>query len=795
MKIYVAEKASVGRALAAALTGEQEKCEPFIKVDSDIVAWAAGHLLELCMPEDYDERYKQWGANTLLYVPSAWRRKEMTTAKKLLGPLKKLIKGLDPKVDIIVNAGDADREGQLLIDEILDFYGWKGQTLRLRINDMNAPAIRKALENMKDNAEYRGEYMAGQARLYADWLVGLPLTRFVTVSLRNAGYDTAVKSVGRVQAPTLGLVVARDAEITNFTPKPYWELRAVLSLDGGRQLTGKWVANEKSADFLDDQKRIIDRNSGENLLSRLDGQNGKISKVEKKAHRKAPPLPFSLSKLQMAASKKCDITDTLTHLQKLYEAGYVTYPRTDCEYLPEGHYKEAGGVVDAIRVGCPDMGDMLSGVDLSRKSTAWNDAKVSEHHGIIPTVRVPLPDALTATERKIYELVCARYIMQFFADYEYEETVIEFGVGEEACERFKATGRTVINIGWQGWDGNAKKEGKNQKKSDIEERACEDNADADEVQTLPQVREGETGSVQAALDEKITKPPKPYTYHGLIQDMNNIHNFVHDADIKAKLKEIHGIGTSATQENVIATLFSRGYLEKKKKAILPTDLGKCLISILGDSRASMIVKPDMTALWEQKMSEIEHGAAFEPFIEEVAGMVREIIAEPLKIPNDIPGMDRLEKCMSADCDGFLRHIEKKDKQSFFACPACRATFNDVDGKPVRKVRRQESGGETVEAPCPLGCGGSARRFSGKYGYFWKCSCSQDITFKDAEGKPAVKEAQIKADCPVEGCKGEAIQLRGKNNGQLFWLCSTCGNFFDEVEGRPVIRKAKGRKSK
>ena len=788
--LYISEKASVGRALAAALPGKQEKCEPFIKVGSDIVAWAAGHLLELCMPEDYDERYKQWGPDTLLYVPTPWRRKEMATAKKLLGPLKKLIKSLDPKVDVIVNAGDADREGQLLIDEILDFYGWTGSTLRLRINDMNVPAIRKALENMRDNAEYRGEYMAGQARLYADWLVGLPLTRFVTVSLRNAGYDTPAKSVGRVQAPTLGLVVARDAEIANFTPKPYWELRAALSLSGGRELNGKWVASNESADFLDDQKRITDRNIAENLRSQIDGKNGEISKVEEKAHKNAPPLPFSLSKLQIAASKKYDITDTLTHLQKLYEAGYVTYPRTDCEYLPEGHYKEASEVMDVIRVGCTDMGDMITGVDLSRKSAAWNDKKVVEHHGIIPTVRVPLPDALTATERKIYELVCARYVMQFLADYEYEETTIEFVVVEE---KFKATGRTVINIGWQGWETNAKTE-KSKKVSENNGVSAETDEDdeGEENQVVPKVHQGESGVVKASLDEKMTKPPKPFTYHSLLAAMNNVHNYVEDAEIKAKLKEIHGIGTPATQESIITTLFTRGYLEKKKKIILPTNLGKRLISILKDSKAAVIVKPDMTALWEQRMSDIERGAAFEPFIEEVAGMVREIIAEPLQIPNDIPGMTHLKKCLNPDCDGFLRHIQKKVKQGFFACPVCRATFNDVDGQPVRK---RQSSGEAVEAACPLGCGGNARRFSGKYGHFWKCSCSPDTTFKDVDGKPVVKEAQVKAACPVEGCKGEALQLRGKNNGRLFWLCSTCGNFFDEVEGHPVIRKSKGRKSK
>ncbi|MDL2264380.1 DNA topoisomerase III [Synergistaceae bacterium OttesenSCG-928-I11] len=787
MKIYLAEKGSVGRALAAALPGETKKQGAFLRCGSDIVAWAAGHLLELFMPEDYDERYRQWCRDTLLYVPEKWRRKEMRTTRNLLEPLKKLIKGLDPKADVVVNVGDADREGQLLIDEILDFYGWKGATKRLRINDVNVPAIRKALENMRDNQDYRGEYMAGQARLYADWLVGLSLTRFVTVSLREAGYDTTVKSVGRVQAPTLGLVVARDREISGFSSKPYWDLRAVLSLDDEKKITGKWVAGD-CASFLDSQKRIVDSEAARNLLSKIDRKSGAIVQVEKKTHRAAPPLPYSLSKLQIAASQKYDITDALVHLQKLYEAGYVTYPRTDCDYLPEGHFNEAGGVMDAIRCACPDLGDMITRVDLKKKSPAWNDARVNEHHAVIPTVRVPLSDALSDVERKIYGLLCARYAMQFLPDYEYEETILEFTVSEE---KFRATGRTVLDIGWQGWETNEK----NAKNEDGNENtgndAPDEDGDKDAVQILPQVREGECGDVKGSLEEKSTKPPKPYTYHGLIRDMNNVHTYVQDAAIRAKLKEIKGIGTPATQENVIATLFARGYIEKRKKNIYSTELGGNLIDILNGGKAAIIVKPDLTALWEQRMSDIERGAPFEPFIGEVVGMVRGIISKPLAIPKNIPGMQYLEKCMSLDCDGFLRHISKPGRPKFFACPVCRSTFSDVDGKPVKKA---ESSCETIEAPCPLNCGRNARRFSGKFGVFWKCICSPNTTFKDLDGKPVVKEQLLKAPCPVPGCKGEAARLESRQDKRLFWLCHTCGNFFDDVDYAPAIRSKKARKS-
>jgi DNA topoisomerase-3 len=277
----------------------------------------------------------------------------------------------------------------------------------------------------------------------------------------------------------------------------------------------------------------------------------------------------------MAASKKYDITDTLKHAQKLYESGYITYPRAGCEYIPEGHFAEAGRVMDAIRAACPGLESMIAGADLNRKSAAWDNSRITEHHAIIPTTRVPLEGALSANEQKIYELVCARYVLQFLADCQYEETIIEFtGNGEV----FRATGRTVISLGWQGWD------------RQNEQKNGEQDDEAADSQTLPFVRQGETGVIKPSVEERMTSPPKPYTYHGLIGSMNSIHTHVRDAEIRAKLKEIQGIGTEATQEGVIATLFERGYIEKKKQNIYSTSLGRHLIDILGGGRGAVLVE-------------------------------------------------------------------------------------------------------------------------------------------------------------------------------------------------------------
>jgi DNA topoisomerase-3 len=799
MKLYICEKFSVGKALAGVLPGVTMRDKDFIRCGEDIVAWASGHLLELCEPEDYDGKLKTWGRDTLLYVPDKWRLKVKERTKGLFSCLSKLIHGLGPS-DIVVNVGDGDREGQTLIDEILEHCGWHGHTKRLRLNDVNPDAIRKALSNMRDNAEFQGEYRAGKARMYADWLVGLPMTRFVTVSLREAGYDVKAMSVGRVQTPTLGLVVMREREIREFVPSPYFDFRAALTLNDGRRITGRWVPGENHGSILDEQKRITDGNFIRELAASLEGKNGEITSVTKQTRRSSPLLPYSLPKLQMAASKKYDMTDTLAHVQKLYESGYVTYPRTECEHIPEGHFAEAGKILDAIRSGCPSLSDMLDGADSSRKSAAWDDTRITEHHAILPTAKVPLDGALTEMERKIYELVCARYVLQFLADYEYEETVVEFGTGGEV---FRAVGRTVVNLGWQGWDRQDEKNDgetwkqKGVKDSETEEKD-EDDGDKRDSQVLPSVHKGEPGVLRSSVEEKLTKPPKPYTYHALLAAMNGIHAFVENPDIRAKLKEVQGIGTAATQESIISTLFERGYIEKKKKIIQPTDLGRLLICLLSDGRASVMVRPDLTALWERTMSDIEAGSAsLESFVSEVAGMVRGIISDRLNIPEDVPsisGMECLHKCLTPGCEGFLRHIAAKTgKNAFFSCPVCHLTFNAASGTPVAKKERPDGSGEVIEAPCPMSCGGNARRYEGRYGPFWKCACSPDVTFKDSGGVPAVREARVEAPCPAKGCKGKAVRFAGKKDGRPFWKCGMCDNFFDDFDGKPALRRGKSKR--
>ena len=766
-KLYIAEKASVGRALASVLPGNKTKGDNYIRCGEDIIAWASGHLLELCEPQDYEARYASWRIEDLPIAPGIWKLKEINRTKGLLKTIRELLKNTSE----VIHAGDSDREGQLLIDEILEYCDWKGTTKRLRINDVNPDAIRKALASLKDNSEYRGEYKAGQARAYADWLVGMNLSRYCTLSARKSGYDVLF-SVGRVQTPTLGLVVKRDRDIENFVPKQYFALSALLQLTNNRQIVGRWQPNESAV--LDEEKRLVNPEACKELEAKLQGAIGAITKADKKTLKQSPPLLYNLAKLQIDAAKKHDITDTLEHAQKLYENGYITYPRSGCQYMPEGHRIEAEKVIDAIKIGSPAVKDIIKNVDATQKSPAWDDSKITEHHAIIPTSKVPLTGALTEKEQKIYDLICIRYLLQFLPEYEYEQTIIEFMAADET---FKASGRHVLNLGWMGWE---------KEEDEAKEKAENGNP------TLPHVTAGDTGDIAPITEAKATIPPKRFAYDSLLAAMNGIHAFVDDKEIRKQLKEIDGIGTPATQENIIKLLFDRKFIEKQKKQVISTPLGRGLIDVLNSGTAATLVKPDITALWEQSMTRIETGELeLEAFTSDVASFVKVIVSEALAI-GEIAGTDRLKRCLNGGCGGYLAHIEKKDKGKFFVCSNCKAIFSDRNGEPVAGTVKPEGEAEVIEADCPLGCGKSARQFTGQYGKYWRCFCSPDKTFKDDDGKPTVRQERKHAKCPVKGCKGKAEQIPKKDGGR-FWKCNAYGNTFSNDENdMPILRKKEGK---
>jgi len=351
---------------------------------------------------------------------------------------------------------------------------------------------------------------------------------------------------------------------------------------------------------------------------------------------------------------------------------------------------------------------------------------------------------------------------------------------EAAGERFRTSGREILIPGWA-------------RDPDWKEEDGKDNGDDNSL--FPSVATGESGSVVPCVEERSTTPPGRFTYDRLIAAMNNIYLYVEDREIRKRLKELDGIGTSATQEHIVRLLFERGYIEKRGKRIFSTPAGRSLIDLLSAGKGTALVSPDLTALWEQEMTRIETGELeLDAFVSEVAAMVGEIVEEPLVIP-EISGLPRRKKCLTEGCDGYLRHIAK-EKSSFFACSVCGNTFKDRGGEPEK--RRQANGeasgkSERVEADCPRGCGRKARRLEGPYGFFWKCACSPELTFKDVEGGPVMKEERPKVKCPVKECGGMAEQYRTRDGERLFWKCGICRNAFDDADGKPVIREKTGKK--
>jgi DNA topoisomerase-3 len=609
MRLFLAEKPSLARAIADVLPGPQQRRDGYIQCGGgDVVAWCAGHILELATPDSYDPGLKQWRLEPLPIVPDRW--KLTVSAPDLL----KTIRGLLPRASRVVHAGDPDREGQLLIDEVLEFLGYRGPVDRLLISDLNPPAVRKSLAEIQTNARFRGLYEAALARQRADWLYGINLTRLYTLLGRAGGYD-GVLSVGRVQTPLLGLIVRRDSEIDRFEPRAFYVLRAAVRCAAG-VFSSRWEPPEQAGGLVDEAGRLVSREHALALQLKLAGQPGTVTRSTRETKGEPPPLPYSLPELQIDAGKRLRLSpkQTLDACQALYETHrLLTYPRSDSSYLPEGQHAQAIAALAAIATNVPSLAGLVAKADRSRKSRAWNDKKVTAHHAVVPTPVAKPEASLSAAERGVYDLVARRYLAQFHSLYAFHETRIELSV---EGERLRASGRETITDGWMA----------------VLPKAPEDEAEDegpivdDEIraQVLPVVREGETITcADVVVAERHTAPPKPFTDATLIQAMTGIARFVDDPNIKQLLRETDGIGTPATQAQIIQTLFDRKFIEKRGRQIQSTAVGRTLIQTL----PALATKPDMTALWEAAMRRIGEGQMpLSSFLDAVIQQLRELVA-------------------------------------------------------------------------------------------------------------------------------------------------------------------------
>jgi DNA topoisomerase-3 len=646
MRLFIAEKPSLARAIAEVLPGPQQRRAGYIECGrGDVVTWCAGHILELAEPEAYRPEYKTWAIEHLPIAPDKW--KLSVSAPDLF----KTIKGLLPKAQEVVHAGDPDREGQLLVDEVLEHLSYRGPVSRILVSDLNPPAVRKALGSLQSNAKFRGLYDSARARQRADWLYGLNLTRLYTVLGRAGGHD-GILSVGRVQTPLLGLIVRRDLEIEGFTPKTYYVLSADVRSSGG-SFRATWIPRDDGGAHVDDEKRLIDRALAQALVTLCTGQRGRVAKCSREKKGEAPPLPYSLADLQVDAGKRPGLTpkQTLDACQALYETHRLTtYPRSDCQYLPEGHFAQAPSVLAAIAQSAPALAELARAAPPASRSKAWNDAKVTAHHAIIPTPVSRSSANLSDAERGVYDLIARRYIAQFYPAFEFNQTHIEIDV---AGERFAASGRQPIAEGWRRVISSAA--------AGVDEGEAPEDAAHSKV-TLPLLQEAEEVQIpRIDIAEKKTTPPKRFTDATLVQAMTGIARFVTDPKIKQLLRETDGIGTPATQAAIIQTLYDRNFIARKGRQIISTSVGRALIQIL----PSVATTPDMTALWEAAMKRIAAAEMpLDAFVDGVLRQLTDLISRgrargPLAVPGARP-------CPAPGCKGFLRR-RTGSKGPFLAC--------------------------------------------------------------------------------------------------------------------------------
>lgn len=611
MRLFIAEKPSLARAIADVLPKPQSRGDGFIKCgENDYVTWCVGHLLEQAEPEAYNPIFKQWRLEHLPIIPDKWQLIPRKDVAKQLKTVEKLIH----QADELVNAGDPDREGQLLVDEVFSYANLsvekRDQIKRCLISDLNPSAVEKAVQKLQPNRNFIPLATSALARARADWLYGINMTRAYTIRGRQAGYH-GVLSVGRVQTPVLGLIVRRDFEIEHFQPKDFFEVVAHIqnekTIENSTALftfTALWQPSKACEDYQDEDGRVLSQSLAENVVKRITQQPAEVMEYSDKREKETAPLPYSLSALQIDAAKRFGLSaqEVLDICQRLYETHkLITYPRSDCRYLPEEHFAERMAVLNAISTHAPTYRTLPDILNMEHRNRCWNDKKVEAHHAIIPTSKNRTVN-LTQQELNIYTLIARQYLMQFCPDAEYRKSKITLNI---AGGSFIAQARNLQTAGWKTLWGK------------------EDNDEEQQEAPLPVVKKGQIlFCSKGEIINKKTQPPKPFTDATLLSAMTGIARFVQDKELKKILRETDGLGTEATRAGIIELLFKRGFLYKKGKNIHSSEAGRILIQALPD----IATQPDMTAHWESQLTGIsQKQTSYQQFMETLTQMLPDLV--------------------------------------------------------------------------------------------------------------------------------------------------------------------------
>lgn len=593
MKLYIAEKPSLARAIATCFKQANKKQQGCIWLENgDCISWCIGHLLEQCPPEQYNVALKKWQVETLPIVPSKWQLQAKKNTSKQLSVLKGLLK----QCKSIVHAGDPDREGQLLVDQVIHHLKANHKPIdRLLINDLNTTAIKRALNQLQPNENFKALSTSALARSRADWLYGINLTRAFTLQGKKAGFD-GLLTVGRVQTPILGLIFQRQKEIADFVSQPYFDVYA--KIEGAQfPFLAKWQPSSECAAYLDSENRLIHKALGDNIAKRILNQPATITQLNTQTKNQTPPLPYNLSALQIDAAKRLGMSakQTLDVAQSLYEQHkLITYPRSDCRYLPIEQKNIAQTTIKAVINNRSEFAKF--DFDSQRNHRCWNDKEVQAHHAIVPSQKTTSV-SLSKQEHGLYGLICQQYLALFMDNAKITTTKVELTI---AGGKFTQNDKSISLPGFLALNPKKQKAPK-----------------------LPPLQKNQTLTcIEGIVEDKKTSAPEYFNDATLMAALTGIARFVKDASLKLILKETDGLGTEATRAGIIDLLFKRKYLTYQKKQIHITPLGAALINTI----PAKCTDPDMTAQWELQLSQIANKKTnyqlfMAPLIEQIGELI------------------------------------------------------------------------------------------------------------------------------------------------------------------------------
>ena len=702
MIVCIAEKPSVAKDIARIL-GATTSHNGYMEGNGFQVTWTFGHLCTLKEPNDYTENWKHWSLSALPMIPPRFGIKLIDDdgIKRQFSVIERLMQA----ADCIVNCGDAGQEGELIQRWVMQKAQAKCPVKRLWISSMTDEAIREGFNSLKDQSEYQPLYVAGLSRAIGDWLLGMNATRLYTLKY---GQNRQVLSIGRVQTPTLALIVNRQKEIDSFVPEPYWVLSTIYRDTLFTATKGKFTTKEE----------------GEQAFATIADKPFEVTGVSKKNGNEAPPRLFDLTSLQVECNRKFSYSaeTTLNLIQSLYERKLTTYPRVDTQFLSDDIYPKCAGILTGMR-GYEQYIQPLAGKKLPKSKRVFDTSKVTDHHAIIPT-GVPA-SALSDMERNVYDLIARRFIAVFYPDCKFATTTV---LGKVEDVEFKVSGKEILEPGWRtiyAQQQTSTPQPNNPQPNNPQPSSSEDDDKQDEERTLPTFVKGESGPHTPTLTEKWTTPPKYYTEATLLRAMETAGKFVDDETLRAALKE-NGIGRPSSRAGIIETLFKRHYIRRERKNLIATVTGIELIDIIHEE---LLKSCELTGIWEKKLRDIEH-KKYEAadFINELKQQVTEIVYDVLR--------DNSNRRVTITTDEDLKKAKKKKAAApkkaaaKSAAKSSTASTKNAAASPQPATSEPSADDSIIGTTCPV-CGkGTIIKGKTAYGCSnWKNGCTYRVAFK------------------------------------------------------------------